>query len=65
MHNNRQNDLKLKKAYEEAFITNYGFQQFMAVFGRNYLEDEEVEKAERKRGEVEEAYHISKGFFDN
>lgn len=64
VHNNRTNDLKLKKAYESAFITQYGFEQFMAVFGRNYLDAAEIERAEQKRGEIEEAYHISKGFFD-
>ena len=54
-------DLQLKKDYETAFIIQYSFEQFMAVFHRNYLEDDELYYAQHRKKELEESYHISKG----
>lgn len=61
VHKNYQTKLKLQKAYEARFIELHGFDEFMAIFHKNYLDDIEIQRAEEKRGKLEEAYHISKG----
>ena len=37
VHSNRQFDLKLKKQCQEIFENIYGHEEFMRIFGRNYL----------------------------
>ena len=37
VHNNRENDLKVKRAVQQRFEELYGHDKFMEVFGKNYL----------------------------
>lgn len=53
-------DMKLKKDYETEFIALYGFDTFMAVFHKNYLDDDELYYARLREKQVEDYYHVSK-----
>lgn len=64
VHHNRQNDLKLKRDYEFVYIMRYGYEQFMAVFHKNYLDDTELYYAELAGKLMENAYHTSRGELD-
>lgn len=37
VHFNRENDLRLKREYQAMFEAEHGHDEFMRIFGRNYL----------------------------
>ena len=41
VHNCRETDLKLKREYQQLFEQKHTREEFMALFGRNYLTEEE------------------------
>lgn len=47
---NRGLDLELKQACQRKFEETHTREEFMAIIGRNYLDDEEAEKEERQEG---------------
>ncbi len=41
VHNDRETDLRLKRRYQHIFEETHTREEFMAIFGRNYLTEEE------------------------
>lgn len=61
VHNNPQMRLYLQKLYETRYIELHSYEEFMALFHKNYLDEDEIKEAEQKHEAYEEAYHASKG----
>lgn len=51
VHNNADNMLILKKEGQKAFIEYYPGMDFMSIFGKNYLDPEDVEEIKPKTEE--------------
>ena len=49
VHYNRALDRILRTDAERAFIERHSFDEWMRVFGKNYLEQSEIEKAEKTK----------------
>ena len=61
VHRNREINLMLKKAAEIVFITRHSYDRWMKVFGKNYLEDHEMELRAESASEAINALIKPKG----
>lgn len=51
VHYNRTLDRILRADAEKTFLRMYSFDDWMRVFGKNYLDDDEIKKAEKTKCE--------------
>ena len=49
VHYNRELDRILRRSAEQAFIERHSFEEWMRAFGKNYLESDEIENAEKTK----------------